>query len=91
MKKIPAVAGSEATKSTYEIIGAGGNDIVLMERLLAQVKDDDRHLAQLILGYPPVQTGDATKGVQTDPVASVTLGIAQVNLSTETRPPSSVI
>jgi len=89
IKKIPAADGSHATKSTYEIIGAGGNDIVLMERLLDQVKDDDRFFAQLILGYPPVQTGDATQGLQTDPVASVTVGIAQVNLSTETRPPSS--
>ena len=89
IKKIPAVDGSQATKSTYEIIGAGGNDIVLMERLLDQVKDDDRFFAQLILGYPPVQTGDATQGVQTDPLASVTVGIAQVNLSTETRPPST--
>ena len=89
VKKISQIESSPTTKNTYEIIGAGGNDIVLMERLLDQVQGDDAFFDRLFLGYPPDQAGDASEGVQTDPVQSVTMGIAQVNLSTETRPPTS--
>jgi LysM repeat protein len=90
VKKVPAVAASPTTGTTYEIVGAGGNAIVLLERLLDQVGGNDDFFDQLILGYPPDQTGDATEGVQTDPAGQVTMGIAQVNLSTETSPPARV-
>src|SRR5205085_1084206 len=78
VKKIPAIATSPATETTYQIAGAGDNDIVLMERLLDQVQGDDAFFDQILLGYPPDQTGSAAQGVQTDPPSAVTLGIAQV-------------
>jgi len=90
VKKIPPITTSPATETTYEIVGVGRNDIVLMERLLDQVQGNDAFFDQIILGYSPDQIGEATKGVQSDPISAVTLGIAQVNLSTETRPPTSV-
>lgn len=88
VKRVPPIVSSPTTENTYEIIGAGGNDIVLMERMLEQVQGDDSFFDQIILGYQPNQAGDSSQGVQTDPVDSVTLGIEQVNLSTETRPPT---
>lgn len=91
VKKIPSDTCSPTTESTYEIVGANRNSIILMERLLDQVQGKDTFFDQVILGYPPDQTGDATEGVQTDPVNAVTMGVAQVNLSTETRPPVSVL
>ncbi|MCP3140384.1 Ig-like domain-containing protein [Pyxidicoccus xibeiensis] len=87
VKRIPAVDGSPASATTYEVVGAGGNDIVLLERLLDQVRDDDAFYDLLVLGYP---AGAAPgSGVRTDAVDGVTFGLAQVNLSTETRPPDS--
>ncbi|HEY6333162.1 MAG TPA: hypothetical protein VI756_27815 [Blastocatellia bacterium] len=88
VKRIPVVAGSPATATMYEIVGGAGNDIVLMERLLQEVGGNDAFFNQLILGYSPNQAGDVTQGIQTDPVSAVTMGIQQVNLSTETRPPT---
>jgi LysM repeat protein len=86
VKRVPDVASSAAAPATYEIVGAGGNDIVLLERLLEQVRGDDAAYAQVIVGYAPDQVGSAPQGVQTDPAARVTMGIAQTNLSTETHP-----
>jgi LysM repeat protein len=91
VKRVPIVGSSPSTKTTYEVVGAGGSDIVMLERLLNQVKGNDGFFDQLILGYQPSQLGDATQGVQTDPLRNLTLGIAQVNLSTETRPPSLML
>lgn len=89
VKKIPPVSTSPATRTSYEIAGAGGNDILLMERLISQIRDNDGLFNQVILSYPPNQTGDSTQGVQTDLSEKVTMGIAQVNLSTETHPPAN--
>lgn len=90
IKRIPPVEGSPSSKMTYEIVGAGGNDIILLERLLDQVKGDEQFFDRLALGYQPDQLGGAAEGMQTDPAAGLTFGIAQVNLSTETRPPSGL-
>jgi LysM repeat protein len=88
VKRVPAVLGSAAVEETYEIVGADGAAIVLLERLLDEVRSDDTLISRLIVGYAPDQAGGNTQGVQTDDPAAVTMGIAQVNLSTVTRPPS---
>jgi LysM repeat protein len=90
IKKIPPILTSPTTETTYQVVGAGDVDIVLLERLLAQVGGDDSAFASLALGYSPDQTGDAPKGVQTDDAGKVTMGIAQVNLSTVTHPPTTM-
>ncbi len=89
IKKIPAVSSSPASATTYEVAGAGGNDIVLLERMIAEIGNNKAYFDQLVLGYAPEQNGDGASGVQTDPPASVTMGIAQVDLSTDTRPAST--
>jgi LysM repeat protein len=86
VRRIPPVAESPASAATYEVIGAGGAAIVLLERLLSQLQANDGAYGQLRVGYAPDGATGAGPGVQTDGAASVTLGIAQANLSTETRP-----
>jgi hypothetical protein len=90
VKRVPAVAASPASETTYQIAGASGDDVVLLERLVSQVGSDDGAFDRLVLGYAPDQTGAAPRGVQTDPADTVTMGIAQVDLSTETRPPAAL-
>jgi LysM repeat protein len=86
VKRVPEVATSSSNKTTYELVGASGNSILVLERIIEQVRGNDSFFDQIIVGYSPEQTGDATEGVQTDAPGNVTLGIAQVNLSTITRP-----
>lgn len=86
VKRVPDVASSSSNKTTYELVGASGNSILMLERIIEQVRGNDAFFDQLIIGYSPAQTGDASEGVQTDAPGNVTLGIAQVNLSTITRP-----
>ncbi|MCU9952106.1 LysM peptidoglycan-binding domain-containing protein [Burkholderia sp. BKH01] len=90
VRRIPPVAGSPASATTYEVVGAGGASIVLLERLLSQLQANDAAYYSLLVGYPPDGSSSAGEGVQTDAAANVTLGIAQVNLSTETRPPAGL-
>jgi LysM repeat protein len=86
VKRVPPVAGSPASATTYEIVGAGAQEILLLERLLEEVGSDDTAFASVTIGFAPDATGGAAQGIQTDDPAQVTSGIAQVNLSTETRP-----
>ena len=86
IKKIIKAPASPATASTYEVVGAGGSDILLLERMVAQIGKNEAYFSQIVMGYAHEQTSNASSGVQTDPSAGVTLGIAQVNLSTDTRP-----
>ena len=86
VKRVPLLAGSPATATSYEIVGASGADIELLERIVDQIGDDEAAFAPLLLAYPPDATTAAPSGLQTDPPDTVTMGIAQVNLSTETRP-----
>lgn len=88
VKKVPPVVNSPASATTYEIVGADGTDITLLERLVNYVKDNNSAFHSLAIGYAPDQSGPATQGIETAAPLGVTLGIAQVNLSTETRPPA---
>ncbi|MEG4595014.1 LysM peptidoglycan-binding domain-containing protein [Microcoleus sp. F8_C2] len=88
IKKVAQVDTSPATRTTYEIIGTSNKSIVLMEKLLSQVVDNNAVFANLILGYP-LEISSASKGLQTDDLRAISMGIAQVNLSTETHPSTS--
>ena len=90
VKRVTDVAASSSNKTTYELVGASGNSILVLERIIEQVRGNDSFFDQIIVGYSPEQTGDAIEGVQTDAPEMVTLGIAQVNLSTITRPPQAL-
>ncbi|MEE8525599.1 MAG: peptidoglycan-binding protein LysM, partial [Thermoanaerobaculia bacterium] len=85
IKQLPA--GEDSL--TYEIVGADGNQIVLLERLLDQLGDRDSAIFSLIVGYAPDGSGQAPDGVQTDLLSQLTFGISQVNLSTVTNPGDS--
>jgi hypothetical protein len=86
VKLLPPLEGSPARLTSYEIVGASGNALTLLERMVDQVGGDDAFFDRLVIGFAPAQNGAAPQGVQTDPPDEVTMGIAQVNLSTETRP-----
>ena len=90
VKRVPAMAGSRASQTTYEVVGADGKNLLLLERLLDQLQGEDSAVAQIALGYAPdASSSSSTPGIQTDPLASMTLGIAQADLSTVTNPPPS--
>ena len=39
IRQVPPVAAGAAAKNTYEILGAGGADVVLLERIVDQIQD----------------------------------------------------
>jgi len=87
IKQIPPTAGSPSTAFTYQLIGSGEADILLLERLLTKLSGDSKPIASLTLLYPPDASTGTPTGLQSDNSASVTLGILQANLSTVTNPP----
>jgi LysM repeat protein len=88
IKKIPADAGSPTGAFTYQLIGSGEADIVLLERLLTELSGDSTPINSLVLLYPPDASTSPPAGLQSDNGATVTLGILQANLSTVTNPPT---
>lgn len=84
VRKVPAIEGSPASATTYEVIGADDEGIVILERLLDQLQSDNGAIASLRAAF--VMSG----GLQTDAQAAVTMGISQANLSTQTNPPAGV-
>jgi LysM repeat protein len=86
-KSVPA-AGSPTSERLYEIIGAPDRDIVLLERLLDQLGTSNDSFQQMQVLYQPASTGSDVKGWQMDAPEATLAGISQVNLSTETAPPS---
>jgi LysM domain len=92
VRRVPQVAGSPATADTYEILGAGGSDVVLLERIVDQIGAADGAFDQVVLAYAAdTAAAGGAAGLQSDPQPRVTFGISQVNLSTETRPPSPAL
>jgi phage tail protein X len=87
IKQVPPTTDSQTGAYTYELVGSGEADILLLERLLAALNGQSGKIASLTLLYAPDATTGAPKGMQSDDSASVTQGILQANLSTETYPP----
>jgi len=86
IKRLPK--GSAAYDNTYEIMGADGQAVVLLERIVQLIQNNDSAFAQLMLGYHPnTAETDNVLRAETD----ITMGISQVNLSTVTRPPASLM
>ncbi|MQY09298.1 LysM peptidoglycan-binding domain-containing protein [Actinomadura macrotermitis] len=90
VKRVPQVEGSPATASTYEITGVGDRDAVLLERLLQRWggEPDAAAIDRLVLAFPGA---DDDPGLANDTLPQVTMGIAQVDLSTRTRPPATPV
>jgi hypothetical protein len=57
--------------------------------MVAEISSDTA-IDQLVLAFGLDATSGNSAGLQTDPQGQVVLGIAQVNLSTQTRPPTAV-
>jgi hypothetical protein len=91
VKRVPVVPGSPSTETTYEIAGAGGGEAVVLERIVAEIGADAAAFDRLVIGYPPDATTAAPTGIQTGDPAEVTFGIAQTNLSSDTRPPTAAL
>ena len=88
VKRVPLSADSAASASTYEISGADGNNALILEKMVTYLGNDDSLISQLAFGFVPNQSNGSNPGIQTDPAGSLTIGIAQANLSTFTRPDS---
>ncbi len=89
VKRVPEIETSVSSKTTYEVVGASGNSILLLERIVDQLQSDNAAFDSIYVGFAPEQTGPASQGIQTDDPSKITYGIAQVNLSTITNPPRS--
>jgi len=85
VRRVPEVPDSPASRTTYEVVGADDDSIVILERLLDTLDNQAGAIASLRVGF----CQDSGSGVQTD--ATVTLGLSQANLSTETRPPQATL
>jgi LysM repeat protein len=88
LRRTPAAPGATAAGRFYEIVAASQSDINLLERLLDSLRDNDSTFQQLLLLYPPSTTGSDSSGWQSDDQSVSLMGIGQINLSTETHPPS---
>jgi LysM repeat protein len=86
IKKIPVIAGSSSTQTTYEIAGADGTNADILEKMVAGIGTNDSLLAGLFIGYSVDPNSSTPQGIQTDDPSVITMGIAKVNLSTDTRP-----
>ena len=86
IKKIPVVSTSPATQTTYEIAGADGSNAEILEKIVSGVGSDDSQIASLFLAYSVGATAATPQGIQTDDPQFLTIGVAQVNLSTDTHP-----
>lgn len=84
IKQVPANPNSPASANTYEIVGVGANDTLLLENVVSQFGDGSSMLANLWIGYAPVG-GIGSNGVQSGSSTTV-FGMSQVNLSTITNP-----
>lgn len=90
IKKIPVVSNSGATTCTYEVTGADGANADLLEKIVSGIGNDDTKIAGLFLSYAVDPNGSTSQGLQADDLKYVTMGIAKVNLSTDTRPDLAV-
>ncbi|MCW3464865.1 hypothetical protein [Chitinophaga nivalis] len=86
IKRVPLVPDSPNTAYTYEVMGADGSNVAILEKMVSGIGTDNSLIHTLTLAYPVDPNGTTTNGIQTDVIDSLTIGIAQVNLSTETRP-----
>jgi hypothetical protein len=91
VKKLLTVtaAASAAYGTTYEISGASAENTLVLERIVQRVQNNDNAFAALILGYQA--PGGAGSALTADTSPTVTFGISQVNLSTVTRPSTSLL
>ena len=86
VKKVPVVPASPATQTTYEVLGADGSSAQVLERIVSEIGDNDDAIQTLILAFSSDPNSTTSNGIQTDAANALTVGLAQVNLSTETRP-----
>ncbi|WJV68871.1 hypothetical protein PCO86_11085 [Pectobacteriaceae bacterium CE70] len=75
-----------AYHDSYEIMGAGANDALILERIV-QYAHNDADFASMVVGYQSASSSAGTT-FSADTGSDVTFGISQTNLSTVTRPPS---
>ncbi len=86
IKKVPVVSDSPSTLTTYEVVGANSNNANILEKIVSEVGVNNSLIANLIPAYSVDKNGSTKNGIQTDAQKALTIGLAQVNLSTETRP-----
>ncbi|HEX4421570.1 MAG TPA: hypothetical protein VH165_26825, partial [Kofleriaceae bacterium] len=101
VKQLPPDAGAATTAFTYQLVGSGEADILLLERLLAKLDGHSNSIASMTLLYAASAASGQPAGLQSDDTVTtvlgpgaagptVTLGILQANLSTVTNPPTLV-
>ncbi|SHL38756.1 hypothetical protein SAMN05444266_103162 [Chitinophaga jiangningensis] len=86
IRRIVPVPGSPNSASTYEVGGADGFNTLLLEKLVNQVGANDTWIDSLHIAYAQSSDSTAGGGIQTDNPDELTIGLAQVNLTTVTAP-----
>ncbi|MEQ9404784.1 MAG: hypothetical protein RIM99_14425 [Cyclobacteriaceae bacterium] len=87
IKKVAEVPDSPATKTTYEVMGADGQNVAILEAMLSRLGTNNDAIQGLHLAYTQSDDSNGNVSIQTDDAEKLTVGLSQVNLSTETRPP----
>ncbi|NII27002.1 hypothetical protein HB364_18065 [Pseudoflavitalea sp. X16] len=86
VKKVPEITTSPSTKTLYEVTGASGSEVAILEKMVSGLGSNDQAIALLTVAFAASPQSGTYNGLETGNGAQLTMGIAQVNLSTETRP-----
>ncbi|MBS0028370.1 hypothetical protein ACTJJ0_05085 [Chitinophaga sp. 22321] len=86
IRKISPIPGSPTTDTTYEVLGADGFNTLLLEKLVDQIGDNNNLIDSFHIAYTQSTDKTAGSGIQTDNPDQLTIGLAQVNLTTVTAP-----
>lgn len=88
IKKIASLPGDLTTKTTYEVMGADGEQVTILEDILSQVRSDEK-IAGLHIAFLQAGHANGKEVLQTGIADQLTIALSQVNLSTDTRPPQA--
>ncbi|RBL89313.1 LysM peptidoglycan-binding domain-containing protein [Chitinophaga flava] len=91
VKQVPVNIAAPATQTTYEVMGADGSSANILERIVSGIGNNNQKIHSLILAYNADPNSTTANGIQTDNAGAITMGLAQVNLSTDTRPDTTLL
>lgn len=88
VKKIMESKSSPNTKCTYEILGSGGNDLVLLDTMMRHLPLLDENISDILVTFGSGDTSSDRLYLQSDDKGVITTGVSKTNLTTDSTPPT---